>query len=182
MEPTETREAYRNPWMTVREHDLVFPDGTTGMYGVVEKPDFALVIPQDIDRRFCLVEQYRFPVARRAWEFPQGSWSGAQKGTPEALARAELREETGLSAGTLRHLGRLNPEYGFCDHAFDAYLATEVTAGPPSREVSEQDMVQQWFSEAEFVKMVRRGDIVDAASVAAYLLLLMNRGDVTGTS
>jgi len=182
MKPTETREAYRNPWMSVREHDLVFPDGSTGMYGVVEKPDFALVIPQDMDSRLCLVEQYRYPVGRRAWEFPQGSWSGSKEGTPEALATAELREETGLAAGMLRHLGRLNPQYGFCNNAFDAYLATEVTAGPPQREPSEQDMVQQWFTEAELVEMVREGDIVDAASVAAYLLLLMHRGDVTGNS
>lgn len=152
------------------------------MYGVVEKPDFALVIPQDADGRFCLVEQYRYPVGRRAWEFPQGSWSGSRQGTQEALAAAELREETGLTAGVLRHLGRLNPGYGFCTQAFDVYLATGVTAGPPSREPSEQDMVQLWFSEAEFVDMVRLADIVDAASVAAYLLLLMHRGDVSGNS
>jgi ADP-ribose pyrophosphatase len=181
MEPTKTREAYRNKWMTVREHDLVFPDGSTGMYGVVEKPDFALVIPQGADGRFCLVEQYRYPVGRRAWEFPQGSWSGPQEGgAPEALAATELREETGLTAGTMHHLGRLNPEYGFCNHAFDAYLATDLAAGQPDREVSEQDMVQAWFSEADLVGMVRSGEITDAASVAAFLLLLMDRGSVTG--
>jgi 8-oxo-dGTP pyrophosphatase MutT (NUDIX family) len=168
--------------MSVREDDLVFPDGSTGMYGVVEKPDFALVIPQALDGRFCLVEQYRYPVGRRAWEFPQGSWSGQETGTAEGLAAAELREETGLTAGTLRHLGRLNPEYGFCNHAFDAYLATDVAAGAPDREPSEQDMVQAWFSEADFIDMVRGGDIADAASVAAYMLLLMHRGDVEATA
>jgi 8-oxo-dGTP pyrophosphatase MutT (NUDIX family) len=180
MESTGTREAYRNKWMSVREDDIVFADGTTGMYGVVEKPDFALVIPHDELGRFCLVEQYRYPVRRRAWEFPQGSWGGSSAGTPEELALAELREETGLRAATLRHLGRLNPEYGLCNHAFDAYLATDISGGSPSREVSEQDMVQQWFHEAEFVEMVRRGAIVDAPSVAAYLLFLMDRGDVNG--
>ncbi len=182
VEPTASREAYRNKWITVKEHDLVFGDGSTGMYGVVEKPDFALVIPQDEDGRFCLVEQYRYPVGRRAWEFPQGSWSGSAKGDAAALAAAELREETGLTAGTLRHLGRLNPEYGFCNHAFDAYLATDVTAGACDREASEQDMLQAWFREADFLDMVRRRDVVDAASVAAYLLLLMHRGDLAGKS
>jgi len=113
MHSTQTREAYRNQWVAVREHDLAFPDGSTGMYGVVEKPDFALVIPQDLDGRLCLVEQHRFPFGRRAWEFPQGSWSGSHEGTPAALAKAELREETGLVAGVSCHLGRLNPAYGF---------------------------------------------------------------------
>lgn len=180
MKPTGTREAYRNQWMTVREHDLVFADGRTGIYGVVEKPDFALVIPQDEDGRFCLVQQYRYPVGCRAWEFPQGSWSGPPEGDAEALAAAELQEETGLTAGTLRHLGRLNPQYGFCNNAFDAYLATQVSEGATDREASEQDMVQQWFDEADFVDMVRGSDVVDAASVAAYLLLMLHRGQVTG--
>jgi 8-oxo-dGTP pyrophosphatase MutT (NUDIX family) len=180
MHPTESREAYRNKWITVREHDLVYPDGSTGMYGVVEKQDFALVIPQDGDGGFCLVEQYRYPVGRRAWEFPQGSWSGMPDGTPEALARAELQEETGLTAGVMRHLGRLNPEYGLCNHAFDAYLATGLTEGAPNREASEQGMIQRWVSEAEFVGMVRAGEVVDAASVASYMLLLMHREVVRG--
>jgi ADP-ribose pyrophosphatase len=180
MQPISTREAYRNDWISVREDDLVFGDGSTGMYGVVEKRDFALIVPQDAAGRLCLVEQYRYPVGRRAWEFPQGSWSGAASGSPEALAAAELREETGLLAGSLRHLGRLNPEYGLCNHAFDAYLATTLTAGPVSREASEQDMVQGWFTEADFVRMVRTGDVVDAASVAAYMLCLIQRGQITG--
>lgn len=171
---------YRNKWITVHEHDLELPDGSTGLYGVVEKPDFSLIIPSDGDGRFCLVEQYRFPVGRRAWEFPQGSWSAGQDGTSEELAAAELREETGLVAGSLAHLGRLNPEYGLCSHAFDAYLATDLAAGTTQREPSEQDMRQGWFSEPEFVDMVRDGAVVDAASVSAYLLLLMHLGHATG--
>lgn len=103
-----------------------------------------------------------------------------QGADPEALAAGELQEENGLTADRLLHLGRLNPEYGFCNHAFDAYLATDLTPGAARREASEQDMVHQWFSEADVVEMVRSSDIVDAASVAAYLLLLMRRGVVTG--
>ena len=53
-----SREVYRNAWMTVREDEIVRDDGSTGIYGVVDKPDFALIIPQD-DTGFWLVEQYR---------------------------------------------------------------------------------------------------------------------------
>src|SRR5690606_12855077 len=35
---------YRNPWMTVREDRVERPDGSRGIYGVVDKPDFALII------------------------------------------------------------------------------------------------------------------------------------------
>ncbi|HTW05878.1 MAG TPA: NUDIX hydrolase, partial [Acidimicrobiales bacterium] len=110
MDQLGTRIVYQNAWMSVREDVVGLPDGTTGVYGVVDKPDFALVIPRERDGVW-LVEQYRYPVARRAWEFPQGSWAGAATGDPRALAIAELREETGFSAGALAHLGRLFGAY-----------------------------------------------------------------------
>ncbi len=180
MQRADTRMAYRNQWLSVREDTVVYPDGSLGVYGVVEKPDFALVMPEDTDGRFCMVEQYRYPVGRRSWEFPQGSWSAADSGTPDALAAAELREETGLTADLMAHVGRLHPVYGFCTLAFDAFVATGLSTGLSARERSEQDMVQAWFTESEFVAMIRDGAVVDAASVAAYTLLLLARGVLPG--
>jgi hypothetical protein len=56
-----SRVVYENKWMTVREDDVIRADGSTGIFGVVEKPDFALVIPFD-GHGFSVVEQYRHPV------------------------------------------------------------------------------------------------------------------------
>ena len=33
-----SREVYRNPWMIVREDDIRRPDGSLGIYGVIDKP------------------------------------------------------------------------------------------------------------------------------------------------
>jgi hypothetical protein len=60
---TSSREVYRNPWIRVREDAVVRDDGSTGVYGVVEKPHFALVIPAERNG-FWLVEQFRHPVGR----------------------------------------------------------------------------------------------------------------------
>jgi ADP-ribose pyrophosphatase len=169
-----SREVYRNAWMSVREDEIERPDGGAGIYGVVDKPDFALVIPQD-ESGFWLVEQYRYPVDRRAWEFPQGSWGAGGGGSAEELARTELAEETGLRAGRLVRLGHLYGAYGFCSQGFDVYLAESLTAGPLAREDSEQDMTHRFVPEAEFLRMVSDGDIVDAATLAAYSLLTLHR-------
>ncbi len=56
-----SREVYRNNWLTLREDDIRRPDGSTGIYAVVDKPTYALVIPRDGDR-FHLVEQFRYPA------------------------------------------------------------------------------------------------------------------------
>lgn len=148
-------------------------DGSEGVYGVVDKPDFALVVPYE-DGGVWLVEQYRYPVSRRAWEFPQGSW-GTGSGTAPELARAELAEETGLVAAELEHLGHLHEAYGFCSQGFDVYLATGLTSGPPAREATEQDMRHAFVPEREFTQWVRDGLVVDAASLAAWTLVQLRR-------
>ena len=172
MKTKKSREVYRNAWMTVREDEIVRDDGSLGTYGVVDKPDFALIIPQD-DSGFWLVEQYRYPVARRAWEFPQGSWANETKRTQVDLAVVELREETGFQAESMEHLGRLFSAYGFCSQGFDVFHATGLRGGQHAREASEQDMQQRHVSKSELNDMIFGGLIVDAATVAAVALLTL---------
>ena len=167
-----TREIYRNSWLTLREDDIRRPDGSSGIYAVVDKPTYALVIARDGDR-FHLVEQYRYPVGGRYWEFPQGTAPGGVAVAPAELARAELAEETGLRAGSLEPLGHLHCAYGMSSQGFDVFLATELSPGPPAREESEQDMRQRRVSRAEFEQLIRSGRVTDDSTLAAYALLLM---------
>jgi ADP-ribose pyrophosphatase len=169
-----TREVYRSRWMRVREDEVAFPDGSPGLFAVVEKPNFVVVLPF-ADGGFWLVEQYRYSVGSRQWEFPQGAWPQGHGGTEQELAAAELAEETGFSAASLVHLGQLFAAYGYCGQHYDVFLATDLTPGEPRREVTEQDMVHRWFPEAEVRAMIRRGDLRDAHSVAALYLLDQHR-------
>ncbi|WP_119580089.1 NUDIX domain-containing protein [Streptomyces europaeiscabiei] len=176
-----SREVYRNPWMTVREDDILYPDGHQGLYGVVYKPDYALVIPRE-EGRLQLVEQYRYPVGGRFWEFPQGSWPDHRAGvSPLDLARAELREETGLRAEQMDYLGRIHVAYGYANQGCHVFLAEELTAGEPEREATESDMHQCWVNFDEWQSLVSGGLITDAATLAAYSLLLLNRPSSGGS-
>jgi 8-oxo-dGTP pyrophosphatase MutT (NUDIX family) len=169
---TSSREAYRNPWIRVREDEVENEDGSRGLYGVVERPDFALVIAAERDG-FWLVEQYRYPLGRRSWEFPQGTWSEGGGGTAEELARAELAEETGIRAGTLRRLGHLDLAPGLMTQGFDVWLATDLTAGPTAREATEADMRSAFVAETQLRAMIGDGRFTDSPSLAAYSLLLL---------
>jgi 8-oxo-dGTP pyrophosphatase MutT (NUDIX family) len=164
-----TREVYRSPWLTLREDDVEFPSGARGTYAVIDKRDFVVVLPF-ADDGFWLVEQFRYPVGRREWEFPQGGWPDGHDGTQEELAAAELREETGLVADSLTHLGRLYAAYGFCSQGYDVFLATGLTEGDAAREATEQDMIHEWRPLPEIRAMMRRGELADAHSVAALAL------------
>jgi 8-oxo-dGDP phosphatase len=168
-----SREVYRNNWMTVREDGIRRMDGSAGIYGVVDKPDYALVIPWDGDH-LQLVEQFRYPLGLRRWEFPQGTAPELAETAPAELAARELREETGLIAGKLTELGLLDVAAGMSSQRGRVFLATDLTEGPHAREHEEQDMRTGWFSRAEFEMLIARGEITDAQSIAAYTLLLLH--------
>jgi 8-oxo-dGTP pyrophosphatase MutT (NUDIX family) len=169
-----SRVVYRNRWMTVREDEIERPDGSRGVYGVVDKPDFGIVIPAE-DGGFHLVQEFRYPIGQRTWSFPQGSLPGLRDADPEHLARTELAEETGLRAGRLEHLGFLHGAHGMSGQGFHAWLATDLVRGEPSREHEEQDMRCRWVSRREFERMIRDRLVTDDATVAAYALLMLRQ-------
>jgi 8-oxo-dGTP pyrophosphatase MutT (NUDIX family) len=166
---TSSREIFANQWLRLREDGIEYADGTPGTYTVVEKQDFALVIPY-ANEGFWLVQQYRYTVGSREWEFPQGGWPAGGSGTQVELAAAELAEETGLRAAQMTHLGRLFAAYGYSAQSYDVFLATDLVAGAPRREHSESDMIHRWFPEVEVRNMIRRGQLRDAHTVAALAL------------
>ncbi|MEW2621599.1 NUDIX domain-containing protein [Streptomyces sp. NPDC048106] len=167
---TGSKVVYENRWMSVREDTTLRHDGTPGLYGVVRKPDFAVVIPY-ADGGFHLVEQYRYPVEGRYWEFPQGSWEDRPDVDPLDLARGELAEETGLTAAEMTLIGHLFAAYGYSDQGFNVILATGLTQGEPRLEPEEADLISRWFSEEEVWRMVAEGRVKDASTLAALALL-----------
>ena len=173
IEVTATKVVYENRWMRVREDATVLPDGSPGIYAVVEKPPAAVIVPfDDEDRSVWLVEQYRHPVGARFWEVPQGAWEDSPSAPAEELARGELAEETGLRAGRVEKLGRLYFAYGIANQPFDVWVARDLVEGEQALEVTEQGLVAAKFAVDEVRAMVREGRIQDSATVAALSLAL----------
>jgi ADP-ribose pyrophosphatase len=168
-----SKVVYENPWISVREDAIERPDGSPGIYSVVDKGNYAVVVPYENDG-FWLVEQYRYPVGERSWEFPMGTYPDRQVGDPMQLAQRELREETGLTAGSWALLGELYCVPGFSSQSGHVYLATDLVRGERNREQEEQDMRQAWFSRAELETMLRDGTIKDAQTVACYGFFLLH--------
>jgi 8-oxo-dGTP pyrophosphatase MutT (NUDIX family) len=169
-----SREVYRNQWMTVREDAIQRQDGSTGIYGLVLKPDFSIVIPYE-EGAFHLVEQYRYPVQGRYLEFPMGTWETQADALPETVAAGELKEETGLVAGRMTYLGQLFIAYGYSNQGMHVFLAEDLTPGPQTLSPEEADLVCKKVPVSEFEALVQRGHIKDSATLSAYCLLRMQR-------
>ncbi len=156
--------------MTLWEDAVAFADGTEGIYSVVEKPDFALIIPLFSDG-FQLVRQYRYPVQNRYWEFPQGAYEANPDLDPLDLAKQELREETGLVAGSIKKIGFLHEAYGYSNQGFHVFLARDLEMRDADREKTEQDMETKRVTFVEFAQLIEDGEITDAPTVSAFGLL-----------
>jgi 8-oxo-dGTP pyrophosphatase MutT (NUDIX family) len=167
-----TKIVYENAYMRLHEDRVRRLDGSEGIYSYVEKPDFALIIAIE-NGGFHLVQQYRYPVRARSWEFVQGTFPDMRTGDPEQLAREELRQETGLTAKSMRHLGHLHCAKGLSSQGFDVFVASDLTHGEASLEVEEQDLQHHWFPRAEVERMIRGGAITDDSTLAAYTLFLL---------
>jgi NUDIX domain. len=169
IETISSRVVYKNKWMQIREDQIKRSDGSLGLYGIVEKPDFALIIPRQNDK-LILVEQYRYPVKGRYCEFPQGSWENSII-EPLELAKAELKEETGYLAKKFDHIGFLFESYGHSNQGFDIYLATELEKGEQELDHEEQGLLVKEYTIKDVEKMIIDGIIKDNASISAFGLL-----------
>ncbi|MCC2547011.1 NUDIX hydrolase [Hymenobacter sp. BT175] len=162
---TEVR--YQNPWISVREDQVINPAGGLGIYGVVSMKNKALgIVPVDAEGNTWLVGQYRYPLNEYSWEIPMG-------GGPVELdilesARRELREETGLSAARWTNIARLHTSNSVTDEEGFVFLAEELTPGETEPEETED--LRLWkLPLAEAVRMAMDNRITDAISVAGLL-------------
>jgi 8-oxo-dGTP pyrophosphatase MutT (NUDIX family) len=161
-----SREVYRNRWLSLREDAILRSNGKKGLYGYVVKDDCAIILPIDRDRLW-LVEQYRYTIGERVLELPQGGWERGGV-DPEELARGELREETGISAGRMTSLGSLWIAYGFTRQKMHVFLAEELSRGKSSPDPEEHDIRVHELSIRRFQQMIFEGAIRDDCTIAAW--------------
>jgi 8-oxo-dGTP pyrophosphatase MutT (NUDIX family) len=162
------RLIYENPWIALREDQVLRPDGQPGIYGVVHFKNRAIgVLPVEDDGSIWLVGQYRYPFGRYSWEIPEGG--GSLDEPPETTARRELQEETGLVAGHLERLPILiHLSNSVSDEEGLLFRATQLHPGLSNPGGDEQLHVRRVAWEEAWA-MLMRGQITDSLSVVALL-------------
>ena len=109
-----------------------------------------------------LVQQFRYPVGRVTWELPAGKREKGQ--TYLACARAELKQETGLSAKHIKEVMMFNPSNAFSNEELHLFVATGLTRGEDSPDEDEFINLKKIPLKTAY-RMIEEGEIRDAKTV-----------------
>ncbi|MBC3541334.1 NUDIX domain-containing protein [Rufibacter sediminis] len=163
----ESKPIYSNPWISVREEQVINPGGGRGIYGVVSMKNKAIgIIPIDEEGNTWLVGQYRYTVNEYSWEIPMGG--GPIGIDPLESAKRELKEETGFTAAEWTNIGRIHTSNSVTDEEGFIFLAEDLTAG--ETEFEETEDLKIWkLPLHEAVRMAMDSEITDAISIAGLL-------------
>lgn len=152
-------------YFSVHKDRIVFPDKSEKDHYRIKRDDFIVVIPRLKDS-FFMVRQFRDPNKYFSLEFPMGIAEGKSF---KEMAENELREEVGIKAKKMIHIGEIYPASGILEHKAHVFLAEEFIHGEPEPESGEFLEIIK-IKEKEFEDMIAKGEIKDAISLASYII------------
>jgi len=162
----ESVEKYHNEFFTVREDQVVRPDGKPGTYAIVTLKPGVCILPVEADGTVYLVRQFRYAVERESLEAPAGSLDEGEP--PLEAARRELEEEMGIRAAEWLDLGAMDLDTSIIRCALHLFVARGLSFTQAHPEGTEQLQPVRMTLEGA-VEAVQRGEIRHGPSAVLIL-------------
>lgn len=158
---------FRTKLFTVNRVSLSMPDGKSRDYDLVDIQNAVTILPVDDDGQIYFVRQYRIGSKSELLELPAGK---IEKGEdPRITAERELREETGMAAGEILHLGNFYMSPGYANEYMYCYLARGLYHAPLAPD-SDEFLNLVKLPLAEVRRMVNEKLIEDSKTLAVLML------------
>ena len=160
---------YSGCLLKVRKDKVELPNGNISYREWIKHPGASAIIPFLPTGEIIMVKQYRYPVQKVVLEIPAGKLDASGE-DPLECAKRELKEETGYTADHYEKLTTIATTVGFSDEYIHIFSAEGLTAGEQCPDSDEFLNVVK-LPLADAVAKVKSGEITDAKSVTAILLL-----------
>ena len=135
-ERVDSEVVWKGKIATVRVERFRHDDGEVVTREVIKHPGAVVMVPFD-GERIWLVRQPREVVGEGLLELPAGKLD-VEGEDVLAMAKRELREEAGKSAGSWKPLTRFYTSPGFTNEEIHAFLATDLRDDPAEADESER--------------------------------------------
>lgn len=163
-----TKIVYENPWMRVREDEVITPLGTEGIYGLLESKDSVMVAVLNDRNELYAIRTFAYPAQSWNWELPGGNTDGEDIA---AASKRELEEETGIIASSWELLGKTRVCNGFMTERMAVYLAQDLSFTGKKEVSNEQIDEARFFSMKQIDSMIASGEINDGQSITGIYLV-----------
>jgi len=157
---------------TVNAMTITDKNGNPVMREVIRHPGAVVILPLLPNGSVVMIDNYRRSVDQTLLELPAGTIEHGE--SADATAPRELIEETGYRAGKFTKVHEFYSCPGICDERMHLYVASELIAGAPERESTEQ-MENHVVDAGEVESLIRDGRICDAKTLIGLYWFLHNR-------
>ena len=168
-----SKTVYKGRIFTVVVDKVREPSGVLVRREIVRHRGSVVILAATDQRtpKVLLERQYRYAAQAELWELPAGKIDAGEK--PLASAKRELLEETGYKARRWQKFLEFYVSPGFLDEMMFIYLATDLTLGSADPEADEF-IESRWVSLTKALKMIGKGEIIDAKTACSLLWLKEN--------
>lgn len=160
---------YENGRFSIREDQIVRPDGTDGVFYVMDRAPVMVTVPLTKENEVYLIRINRYTTKQTHWELPAGS---SDKQEELAAAKRELKEETGLISNDWTKVGELEVAPGMTGQLAHVFVARNVESTSENEQEEENIDKMQKYPFKKVLQMIESGEIVNGPSIAA----IMNAG------
>lgn len=165
----------REAWPPISEDDVELPSGDRRNWIRLHVGASAAVLPLTQEGQVVLTREYRHGLGRVTYSLPGGIARGSE--TPEACARRELMEETGLEAGRLLPLHEGNNLTAYLEGTLHLFFASGCRGTKNEPNPDEVTAVER-MTPLSALDRARRGDF-ESTVVTVAILLADARGWLT---
>ncbi len=159
---------YEGRILNLRKDKVHVKDGKTSYREIVEHNGGVALAAITNEGKMVMVRQFRKAAEKAVLEVPAGK---IEKGEDHRLtAERELKEETGYSAEKIEFVTAFYSSIGYSTEKIYLYLATNLTPGETEFDDNESIEIIE-YELADLKKMVLSGEIEDAKTIAAILLV-----------
>ncbi|HVF69884.1 MAG TPA: NUDIX hydrolase [Xanthomonadales bacterium] len=158
-----SKVVYKNPWIEVREDEVIRPDGKKGIFGTVDIGEGVTILAVNKNKEVYLIKEFYYALGEYGIQTPSG---GIEKDeTPLQAAKKELLEEAGVVAKKWIPLGFINALTATVKSPQHLFLALDLEM--QAQKEKEIEVIKTTLEKA--YKMVIDGEITYAPSCVTIL-------------
>lgn len=157
---------FSHPRLQLSEARITLPNGSQTDYLLYDNlPDSVCILALNSNDQVLVNYEYTYPADKYIYGFPAGVCEAGEDASQ--TAHRELREESGLVAGSLQKLGDVMYNHRRSTARYHFFLATDLTTVPSEKE--DVELIESaWIDVSAFQEMVNKGKVDHIGTIAAW--------------